>query len=39
MWTKVKTWFLDFPFVGKVAVGMIVLALMFAISSYNGVQF
>ena len=39
MWTKVKTWFLDLPFGGKLAVGMIVLALMFAISSYNGVQF
>ena len=39
MWTKVKTWYLDLPFVGKVAVAGIVLALMFAISSYNGVQF
>lgn len=39
MLTKVKTWFLDLPFVGKVAVGILVLALMFAISAYNGVTY
>jgi len=39
MWTKVKTWFLDLPVVGKIAVGMLVVAVMFAISHYNGVQF
>lgn len=37
--TKIKMWWNDLPVVGKVAVGVIALALMFAISSYNGVQF
>ena len=39
MWTKVKTWYLDLPIVGKIAVGVLVLALMFAISAYNGVTY
>ena len=39
MWTKIKQWYLDLPFVGKVAVGMLVIAAMFAISAYNGVTY
>ena len=39
MWTKIKTWYSDLPFVGKVAVVMLVIAAMFAISAYNGVTY
>ena len=39
MWTKVKMWYSDLPFVGKIAVVVAVIAAMFAISAYNGVTY
>ena len=39
MWTKVKMWYSDLPFVGKIAVVVLVIAAMFAISAYNGVTY
>ena len=39
MWTKVKTWYLDLPLGGKIAVGIVIFAAMFAILTYNGVTY
>ena len=39
MLTKVKMWWSELPLVGKIAVGVLVLGLMFAISAYNGVTY
>ena len=39
MLTKVKMWWSELPLVGKIAVVVLVLGLMFAISAYNGVTY